>query len=125
MTEIKSLQNPPAVVKQVIVSFADFIEGRLDSDYHQAKSKLLEFIKRGVGEKEPVDELRLSVLRQFAAAEISLEEVKKKSHAAAFFANYLVEMKRLQEHLAILKEDEQGIPEVANVETIGAVGKDA
>lgn len=53
-TEIKNFGNPTDSVKQVVITFANFIEGRSDHTWVTSKGKLYDFIRRGVGARDRV-----------------------------------------------------------------------
>ena len=120
--EIKNLNNPLEVVKQVIVTVANFIEGSDKHTWQTARGKMLDFVKRGVGAREQVSESQMVILRAFAATSITEEQVKAKSSAAANFASYLIAMHKLQEHLF---HEGMGMPITQTVEELAMMRTEA
>ena len=53
-TEIKNLNSPPADIKAVIVTVADFIDGHTGNTWNTARAKMFDYVRRGVGTKQSV-----------------------------------------------------------------------
>lgn len=65
-SEIKNLHTPASGISLVVLSCADFIEGRKGSNnWVSAKGKLYELLRRGVGTRDRVSNDQLSILRAF------------------------------------------------------------
>ena len=95
----------------MIVSLADFVDGHPDlHTWNSAKTKMYDFIRRGVGLKDRVSDDRFEILRRFVATGITPEKVKSKSTAVAHFAVYLLTVYQLQEHLMLLETSMDSIP---------------
>lgn len=104
--EIKMFPSPPKGVDSIVISIADFIEGKQGSyTWAQAKGKLFELFKKGVCIREQCTEDQLTVLRAFAETGITYDSIKPKSSAAANLANYLHAMIALQEHFYAQPEE--------------------
>ena len=54
--ELKNLNNPPEQVLKVLITLADFVEDRSDSNFGQAKAKVYDLVRRGVGARDRVSE---------------------------------------------------------------------
>ena len=91
-TELKNFPKPPSSVEQVIVSVANFVEGREGSTFISAKGKLFDYIRRGVGARDLVSAEAMAILRNFAESGITEEALRPKSKAAATLATYLTAM---------------------------------
>ena len=75
----------------MIISVADFVDGQPDlHTWNSAKTKMYDFLRKGVGIKDRVSEDRFEILRRFVATGITPERVKSKSTAAAHFAVHLL-----------------------------------
>jgi len=68
-TEIKNFKTPASEISDVIMSVADFVEDRKEGEgntWNTAKSKMYEFVRRGVGIQECVTDEQMETLRKFA-----------------------------------------------------------
>lgn len=105
------------------MSVADFVEDRKEGErntWNTAKSKMYEFVRRGVGSKECVTDEQMETLRKFTQTGITAEKVKSKSSAAANLVVYLLAVHNLQEHLFILAQTPEVLAEADPEQFAGA-----
>ena len=129
-TELKNFANPPESIIVLATHLADFVQDKSGTTWNQAKSKLFEYLNRGVGARDRVSEDQLATLRAFAQSGITSANVMPKSRAAGSLVLYMEKMLELQEHLLTLENEARalaememngGVPDVVNVES-GVIG---
>ena len=94
----------------MVIAVADFVEDKAEGEGHSwntAKSKMFDFVRRGVGTNDRVSDRQMEILRQFTATGITVESVKAKSSAASNIVAYLLAMSELQEHLFNLAQPDE------------------
>ena len=119
--ELKTLNIPAADVKETILTLANFIEndGSQAATFATAKSKIYEYVRRGVGIKGRISDTQMGILRQYSETGITEETLNSKSRASVYVCHYLNAMLALQEHLLTVESDmNSGLPQVMSVDTV-------